>query len=196
MAQPVRYQDILDIAQYEKARETFRAKALAAKEQRRVEVGPHFEFLFENHLTALYQVQEMMRVERMVEQTAIQFEIDTYNDLVPGPGELSATLMIAFPDPEERDIQLKKLLGLEQHVWLEAKGLDPLPARFDTRQIGSDRLSSVQFLKFQLPPALMARWRELAGSGGLRLVVDHPAYRHAAALTPNQAAALAEDFAD
>lgn len=194
MQQPVTRGEVLDIAQYEKARPEFRKRVLAEKELRRVAVGDHFTLLFENHLTVLYQVQEMMRIERIVDEAAIQHEIDTYNELIPPPGGLSAALLIEYDDPRERAVHLPRLLGIENHVWLRVGGLPPVGARFDTRQIGEDRVSSVQYITFALPEEHRRQWMELGQAGLIRVRIDHPHYTAEAALTPAQAAALAKDL--
>lgn len=101
----------------------------------------------------------------------IRHEVDTYNELIPQPGELSASLLIAYPWVEERDVKLRELLGLEHHVWLVVGDAPPVRARFDTRQIATDRLSAVQYIKFRLSEEQVRRWKE-----GAKLVVDHLAY--------------------
>jgi hypothetical protein len=195
MQQPVTRNEVLDIAQYEKARPEFRKRVLAEKELRRVAVGNHFTFLFENHLTVLYQIQEMMRIERIVEEAAIQHEIDTYNELIPPQGGLSAALLIEYDDPKARAVHLPRLLGIENHVWLLVGGLPPVAARFDRRQIGEDRISSVQYLTFALPEEHRRQWMELGQAGLVRLRIDHPYYTAEATLTPAQAEALGQDLA-
>ncbi|MBI4463762.1 MAG: DUF3501 family protein [Acidobacteria bacterium] len=163
--------EIKNIAEYELERPQWRPKILEIKDRRRVQVGEHLIFLFENRETVRYQIQEMMRIERMVRPEDIEHEIQTYNELVPGAGELSATLLIAYPSEQERAVMLQKLLGLEQHIWLAVADTPPILARFDTRQIATDRISSVQYLKFRLSEEQVRRWRE-----GARLIVDHPSY--------------------
>jgi hypothetical protein len=192
--EPVTLKEIVDIAQYERIRPDFRARVLAQKEHRRVPVGPVFTFLFENHLTVLYQVQEMLRVERIVDEKAIAHEVSTYNELIPPTGGLGATLLIEYTDPAARAVALAKLVGLEHHVRLELDGLPPVPGAFDLRQMDARKVSSVQYLTFSLTPNHRTRWAELGRAGTIRLVVDHPFYRHAAALTPDMAAALGEDL--
>jgi hypothetical protein len=189
----VQRQDVMNIAEYEKVRPEFRRRAMAAKDLRRLSVGPHFTFLFENFDTVLYQIQEMMRVERIVDERAIQHEIETYNELIPGEGEISATLLLEYDERGEREQVLLGLKGIEKHVWIEAPELGRIPADFDQRQIGDERVSSVQYMKFALTPALRQQWRALGAAGKLRLTIDHPRYSHSAAIPLQVAEALAHD---
>lgn len=180
--------EILSIAEYEKVRDALRPGLLEMKNRRRIRVGDHLTFLFENRDTVRYQVQEMMRIEKIAGETEIQHEIDTYNELVPAPGELSASLLIEYETPAERDVHLKQLLGLDQHIWIEAGG-ERSRAVFDDRQIGDTRISSVQYVKFQLTKAQMETW-----SSSARLVVDHPYYNFTRELSAAERAELAVDF--
>jgi hypothetical protein len=189
----VRREDLLNIAEYEKARPEFRGKILAIKDLRRLSVGPNFTFLFENFDTILYQVQEMMRVERMVDERAIVHEIETYNELIPRQGEISATLLLEYDSRELREKVLPDLKGIEKHVWLEAADLGRIPADFDTRQMGDERVSSVQYLKFTFTAPLRQQWRALGAAGRLQIAVDHANYRHSAPIPPKMAEALAAD---
>jgi len=125
-----------------------------------------------------------------VDTAAIRHEVETYNELIPTSGELSATLLVEYDSPDERAVALHDLLGLESHVWLAVADQPPSQARFDTRQISNDRISSVQYLKFPLMPEQCARW-----SLGARLVIDHPKYNAEAVLTTEQLRELAGDFA-
>jgi hypothetical protein len=194
MQQPVVLTEVLDPARYEQIRPSFRGKAMAEKDRRRVSVGPYFMFLFENHLTVLYQVQEMVRVERMTDAAAIGHEVRTYNELLPPPGGLGASLLLEIEDPAQRDRELRALLGVERHVWLHVGDLPAVPGVFDTRQIGDDRVSSVQYVTFALGDAHRRLWPGLGHSGQIRLRVDHPHYRHETVLPRSVAAALAEDL--
>jgi len=192
--QPVSFSEILDNRAYEQARPEFRAQVMAEKSRRRVAVGPNFSFLFENRLTVRYQVQEMMRIEGIADAKAIRHEMETYNELIPPRGGLSATLMIEFEGADARARELPRLLGIEKHVWLKVGDLPPVPAAFDTRQIGTDRVSSVQYLRFTLPDPHRRLWSGLGHSGQIRLAVDHPNYTWEAVISPETAAALAEDL--
>jgi hypothetical protein len=191
---PVTLTDLLDNRTYEQARLEFRARVLAEKAHRRVAVGPHVTLLFENRLTVLYQVQEMLRIEGITDAKAIRHEVDTYNELIPPAGGLSATLLIEYDDPQARTRELPRLLGIEKHVWLKAGELPPVAAAFDTRQIGEDRVSAVQYLTFALPGSHRRLWTGLGHSRQIRLAIDHPYYTWEAIVSPETAAALAEDL--
>ena len=193
--QPVSFAEVLDNRAYESVRPEFRARVLAIKEHRRVAVGPHVTFLFENRMTVLYQVQEMMRIEGLTERRAIEHEVETYNELVPPPGGLSATMMVEYEDPETRARELPRLLDVDKHVWLKVGDLPPVPATFDQRQIGEDRVSSVQYLIFALPDPHRRLWPGLGVSKQIRLAVDHPYYTWETVLSPETAMALGEDLA-
>ncbi len=188
MVQPVELSEIRNIAEYELERPDWRPGVMALKDSRRVRVGDHLTFLFENHDTVRYQVQEMLRIERIVKEKDIRHELDTYNELIPVQYGLSATLLIEYETPEERAVWLKELLGLENHVWFQAGEGEPVQGRFDGRQIASDRISSVQYVKFDLGAE-----RAAALAGKARLFVDHPRYAASAELSAIQRAALAED---
>ena len=190
----VEISEVVDIAQYERIRADFRAKVLAAKESRRIGVGPNFMFLFENRLTVLYQVQEMMRTERIVEEKAIAHEVHTYNELIPPSGDLGATLLVEFTEPDERARRLNELVGIENHVHIQVGDLPRISGRFDTRQMNDEKISSVQYVHFPLEQNHRDAWEAEAAKGQVRVVVDHPTYRHEQPLTAQQAAALAEDF--
>jgi len=195
MQNAVAVSEVLDLTEYEKVRPAFRAEVLAEKERRRVRVGDHFTFLFENRRSVLYQIQEMLRIERIVEERAIAHEVETYNELLPPPGGLGATLLLEYEQRETRAVVLRELLGLERHVWLHVGQAPPVAGVFDRRQMGSERLSSVQYVTFPLEEAHRAAWHDAAAAGALKLVVNHPRYSHEAVLSPDVAAALAEDFA-
>lgn len=123
---------------------------LETKKPRRIHVGEHLTFLFENSETVRWQVQEMMRVERIVREKDIQHEIRTYNELIGNDGEIGGTLLIEIDDPETRDRLLREWLELPEHLYAELPGGDRVPAIVDERQVGEDRLSSVQYLRFDV----------------------------------------------
>ena len=140
--------EILDYATYSEQRAQMQERVLAAKAVRRVHMGEHLTFLFENTETIRYQIQEMMRVERIVREADIQHEIATYNDLLGGPGELGCTLLIEIEAPAERDRLLRAWLDLPKHLYVKLEDGTKVYGQYDARQVGEDRLSSVQYLKF------------------------------------------------
>jgi hypothetical protein len=186
---PIEVREIKNTAEYELERRTWRPEVMALKDRRRIRVGDNLTFLFENRDTVRYQIQEMMRIERIVEPGAIRHEVDTYNELIPLRGELSATLLIEFDSPEERQVWLRDLLGLENHVAIAVGDLPPARARFDTRQISTDRISSVQYVRFPLTVEQRAAWAR-----GASLVVDHPKYTASQPLAADALRGLAADF--
>lgn len=188
--QPVELSEIKSIADYELAREALRPGVLALKARRRIHVGDHLTLLFENRETVRYQIQEMMRIERITKPDEIAHEVHTYNELIPARGELSASLLVEYDTPAERDVKLRELLGLEKHLWLDVPGAGRTCAVFDERQIATDRISAVQYIRFQLTAAQMAGF-----SNGAAIVCDHPAYMACRELTRAELDELAPDFA-
>lgn len=155
--------DVLPLEAYEASRARHRRAAIARKARRRVELPPFLSVTFENRETAWYQIQEMLRVERTIQARAIQHEIDTYNELVPEPGALRATLMIELVDPARLKSDLERFVGLPQgrHLHLEI-GARRVSAEFDDRQFEPDRVSAVQYVTFRLEPGEVAALRRRA----------------------------------
>lgn len=147
---PVERSEILDYVTYTERRNEIRASALQAKSERRILVGEYFTFLFENHETVRYQVQEMMRVERIVKEAEIKHELDTYNELIHPAGTLGCTLLIGIDDEAERDEKLRSWLGLNDHIYAVMPDGSRRTPTWDPRQVGDERLSSVQYLSFEL----------------------------------------------
>ena len=142
--------DIVDYVTYEDERDAYREQVLEVKRIRRIHVGEHLTFLFENPTTVRYQVQEMMRTERIVRERDITHELDTYNDLLGAEGELGCTLFIEIEDASERDVKLRQWLELPDHIYLRLVDGTRVRPRHDPQQRGDDRLSSVQYLKFSV----------------------------------------------
>jgi hypothetical protein len=141
-------EEILDYATYAERRGEVQQRLLAVKAARRVHLGAHFTFLFENTETVRYQIQEMMRVERIVKEADIQHEIDTYNELLGRAGELGCTLLIEIDDAGERERLLGSWRDLPAHVYVRLEDDTRVYAAYDERQVDPRRLSSVQYLKF------------------------------------------------
>ena len=186
--------DIVDLRAYERERDEFRAHVIALKKQRRVALGDLVTVVFENTDTMRFQIQEMARAEKMLRDEQIEHEVETYNELIPESGELSATLFIEITDPDALREWLPKLPGIQRHVAFdiagtEVRGVEPDEERL-TRE--DEITSTVHYLKFTLPPAQQAAF----AAGPVKLLVDHPQYRAEAMLSDEQRAALAADFED
>ena len=172
-------------------RDAFRKRIFAVKAPRRVAVGDHLTLLFENRDTVLYQVQEMLRVEQITDPKAIAHELATYNELVPGKDALKATLLIEYSDERERDERLRQLIGLEKHLALEVGGVGRIPARFDMRQVSTERISAVHYLGFSLGGEAAQAVR---GGAAVAVVVDHRQMSERVELNAEQLSALREDL--
>jgi len=187
--------EIKDIAQYEKIRGEVRRHIIELKKRRRVGVGPQVTFVFENRETVLFQIQEMMRAERIVHEEAIQHEIDTYNQLLPEPSELAATMLIELQEPGRIREEIIKFHGANtgEVTYLQI-GEDRLPGIFAAGQSDDRRISAVQYVRFRFSDAqreAFARDEQEA-----RLVIDHPRYRHRAVISGEVRRELARDFAE
>lgn len=188
---PVARGEILGLADYEVLRERFRARVVAEKRYRRVALGPRATALFENHDTVLLQIQEMLRTERITKESAILHEMETYNALVPGPAELSATVFVEIEDKAERDTFLREAKGLERTFALRVDGV-PFPAQWAEDRELEDRTSAVLYLKFPLSSEAARAMADRRAQ--VELAVDHPRYRAVAVLPPPTLASLAEDL--
>lgn len=181
---PVDRASILDYVTYEERREQIRAQVLAVKALRRVHVGGALTFLFENPDTIRYQIQEMVRVEKMVKEADILHELATYNELLGREGELGCTLLIEIDDPDERALKLRAWMELPWHVYAKLGDGEKVYAKFDERQIGDERLSSVQYLKFPV-----------GGRAPVAVGCDLQGFTHETDLTAEQREALRLDLA-
>jgi hypothetical protein len=148
MTRPVERSEIVDYQTYAELRSDVREAVMREKEPRRIHVGPHLTFLFENHATMRYQIQEMMRVEQIVREADILHEIETYNEVLGGPGELGCTLLVELDDPDERAKKLTEWLQLPKHLYAKLEDGTRVRPTHDERQVGEERVSSVQYLKF------------------------------------------------
>ena len=179
----VRREEIMEPATYERSRQELRAAILEAKRPRRLHVCGALTLLFENTATIRYQIQEMVRAEKLTRDEDVRHELDTYNEVLGGKGELSATLLIELPDPAERDLKLREWLALPTHLYLALEDGTKVRPSFDPRQVGEDRLSSVQYLKF-----------DVRGRVPVAVGSDLPALAVEAALTAAQRDALRKDL--
>jgi hypothetical protein len=175
--------EIVDFATYSDHREQARQQVMEIKRPRRVHVGDYLTFLFENSDTIRYQIQEIMRAERIVRETDIVNELATYNSLLGDDGELGCCLLVEIDDKAERERLLRQWVALPQHLYVKCADGTRVPARYDEAQIGDDKISSVQYLKFAV------------GKGvPVALGSDHPALQVEATLTDEQQAALLQDL--
>lgn len=186
--------EILNIAEYEKARQDFRKRIIELKKRRRISVGPNVTFVFENHDTVLSQIQEMMRAERLVHDDAIQHEIDTYNSLLPEQNELAATMFIELPDQSIIREEINKFHGVNtgEAIYLQI-GEERLPGDFASGQSDDRRISAVQYLRFRFNDA--QREAFISGAEEVRLVIHHPNYQHNAPIEADIRRELARDLA-
>jgi len=180
----IRRDEILDWSTYGDERSKMRDRALAEKALRRVHLGEHLTFLFENPFTIRYQIQEMIWAERIVREADVLHEIETYNEILGGDGELGCTLLVEIEAPAERDIKLREWWGLPEHLYVRLENGARVVARFDPRQRGDGRLSSVQYLQFAV-----------GGRAPIAIGVDLPQMTIEVALEPGTRAALAADLA-
>jgi hypothetical protein len=186
--------DLLSLERYSRERDDFRTRVMAHKKNRQVSVGPNTMWLFEDRLTVQYQVQEMLRTERIFEAEGIADELAAYNPLIPDGRNWKATFLIEYTDPEVRRVQLEKLKGVEDRCWIQVEGLARLfaIADEDLERANDVKTSAVHFLRFELTEAMVAK---LKGGAGLSIGIDHPNYRHELApAAENVRAALAADL--
>lgn len=172
---------LLTLEAYAKGRPEFRARVMAHKKTRVAHLGAHVTLIFEDELTIRYQIQEMLRAERIFEEKGIAEELDAYNPLVPDGSNWKATMMIEYPDEEERRVMLGKLIGIEDRVWVQVDGCPRVyaVADEDLERATEEKTAAVHFLRFELEPAMTAALkRGVSVSAG----VDHPQY--AAAVSP------------
>ncbi len=179
----VRRDELLDWRTYADGRDAIRAEVMAIKVARRIHLGDNLTFLFENHDTMRYQVQEIMRAEQIVRESGIREELDTYNGMLGGSGQLGCALLIEIEDEAKRRPLLEAWLGLQECLYAETADGSRTYAEFDPTQVGRGRLSAVQYLNFSLE------------SGPLRLGSDFAALELTVDLTEDQRAALAADLA-
>jgi hypothetical protein len=166
---------LLTLEAYAKARQDFRARVLVHKKNRSVALGEHVTLIFEDELTIRYQIQEMLRVERIFEEAGIRDELDAYNPLIPDGSNWKATMLIEYPDVAERQVKLALLCGIEDRVWARVAGHDRVfaVADEDMERANDEKTSAVHFLRFELTASMIAA---LKRGSDLAIGVEHPAY--------------------
>ncbi len=173
----LRREDLYSLERYAEIRPAFRARVMAHRKDRRIGIGPNAGLYFEDRLTIQYQVQEMLRVERIFEAAAIQEELDTYNPLIPDGTNWKATFMLEFADASQRRAALHSLVGIEQHVWVQiadSERIRPI-ANEDLDRTTEEKTSAVHFLRFELSEDMIIAAREGAR---ISMGIDHPGYTH------------------
>ncbi len=177
------HEDLFSLEDYSRKRDEFRKKIMAHKRNRHVEIGPVATLYFEDRKTMQYQIQEMLRIERIFEAEAIQEELDTYNPLIPDGSNWKATFMIEIADIDERKKQLAQMIGIEKALWVRVDGFDKVTpiANEDLTRETEEKTSSVHFVRFELSAAMIGA----AKSGAtIAMGIDHPAYQHEVAAIP------------
>lgn len=194
--QPLKREDLFSLEQYAAQRAQFRTQVMTHKRDRQVAIGPNATLSFEDRLTMQYQVQEMLRAERIFEPAGIEEELAAYNPLIPDGTNWKATLMLEFPDVEERREALAQLKGIESRVWVRIADSEPVYAIADEdlERTTEEKTSSVHFLRFELTPTMI---RAAKQGAPIALGIDHDAYRHALdPVPPNVRNSLAADLQD
>ena len=188
------HEDLFSLEKYARLRPEFRAKVIAHKKTRQLPIGAHATLYFEDALTMQYQVQEMLRLERMFEPELIQEELDVYNPLIPDGHNWKATFMVEYSDESERRLALAKLIGIEKKVWLQVDGCDKVYpiANEDLERETEDKTAAVHFLRFELTPPMIAAAK---GGASIRAGIDHDLYRESIAVPQSVRDSLVADLA-
>jgi len=193
MRGPLKPGDLFSLEQYARQRGDFRGRVIEHKKRRTVPIGSNATWIFEDRLTIQYQIQEMLRIERIFEPEGIQDELDAYNPLIPDGTNWKATFMIEYPDPEERKVALARMKGIERRCYVQVAGFERVyaVADEDMERENEEKTSAVHWLRFELTPGMRA-----AVKSGAQVTVgtDHPAYDHAVNLSAESVSALARDL--
>ena len=191
--QQLQRQDLYTLENYATIRDSFRAEIMQHKKHRSVQLGEHLRLLFEDRLTIQYQVQEMLRIEKIFDAEGIQEELDAYNPLIPDGQNLKAVMLIEYSDVEERKQALAKLIGLERKVWLQVEGHEKVYpiSNEDLDRETEEKTSSVHFSRFEFTPEMVTA---LKNNAVLKAGVDHPEYSFAVELDAETRSSLVKDF--
>jgi len=169
--------DLMSLEQYASERTRLRSEVIAYKQVRNVQVGPNMTWCFEDYITIRYQILEMLRAERIFESDGIQGELDAYNPLIPDGSNWKVTLLLEFPDPDERRVALEKLMGVEDRCWIRVSEMERVfaIADEDMERTNDEKTSAVHFLRFELSPSMV---QAMKSGASLSIGVDHDNYRH------------------
>jgi hypothetical protein len=177
--------DLYSLEKYAEVRKDFRAKVLEHKKNRKVHLGAHATLYFEDQLTIQYQVQEMLRIEKVFEAAGIEDELEAYNPLIPDGSNWKATFMLEYPDVEQRKVELAKLGGIEDKVWVQVDGFDKsygiANEDLDRTDEATGKTSAVHFMRFELTPEMVAA---VKGGAAVNMGVEHPNYTESLAPIP------------
>jgi hypothetical protein len=183
-------EDIMGLSAYEKARDEFRRRIIDLKRKRRVAVGDKVSLVFENRETVIFQIQEMLRTERITDLDKIREEIEVYNELLPEPGELSATLFLEIEDQARLREELLKFLGIDEAVFLKI-GDHRIHARFEEGRSKQDKISAVQYIKFPMTQQEIASF---VGGAPAELQIEHANYKTSVAIAAETRKSLIDDL--
>ena len=193
MSTPLSRSDLMSLEQYSELRNDFRQRVIEHKKHRRIGIGPHLFLYFEDRLTVQYQVQEMLRIEKIFEAAGIQEELEAYNPLIPDGHNLKATAMLEYQDVKERKQQLALLRGIEDLVWVQVDGFDPVfsISNEDLERSNDEKTSAVHFMRFELTADMINALKEGAA---LRLGSKHESYLHEVEVPEANRQALLSDL--
>jgi len=193
MAKTLTRDDLMSLEQYTEQRGDFRVRVIAHKKHRRVSIGQYLHLYFEDRLTIQYQVQEMLRIEKIFEAAGIKDELDAYNPLIPDGKNLKATAMLEYQDVEQRKQQLALLRGVEDTVWIQVDGFDRVYAisNEDLERSNAEKTSAVHFMRFELAPDMITALRDGAA---LKMGANHDFYRHDMTVSEESRQALIQDL--
>ena len=192
MAQLAR-EDLMSLEDYAQRRDEMRKQVMEAKKARRIQVGPHVMLHFENQFIMQYQIQEMLRAEKIFEAEGIQEELDAYNPLIPDGSNWKATMMIEFPDPDIRAVELSRLIGIDEKTWVQVGDLEKVYAisNEDLERSTEEKTSSVHFMRFELTPEMVSAAKSGAA---IQVGVDHENYQHQVELSTASRESLLADL--
>jgi hypothetical protein len=194
MTQAITRSDLMSLEQYAEKRDEFRQQVLAHKKDRQVALGPNATLYFEDRLTLLYQIQEMLRIEKVFEADGINEELNAYNPLIPDGRNFKATFMIEYSDPQVRAAQLEKMVGIEDLVWMQIGDHDKVwsIADEDLPRSNDTKTSAVHFMRFEISDDMA---RDLKADADWYIGVQHPVYSYDLAITGATRASLLNDLA-
>ena len=193
MIQPITRDDLMSLEQYAEKRGEFRQQVLEHKKHRQIALGPNATLYFEDRLTLLYQIQEMLRIEKVFEADGINEELEAYNPLIPDGRNFKATFMIEYPDPQVRAAQLVKLVGIEDLVWMQVGDHDKVwsIADEDLERSTAEKTSAVHFLRLEISEQMA---NELKAGADWRIGVQHPVYSYEVTVDGETRASLLNDL--